>query len=434
MTTCRCYIVAQDVPATCPPDELHVLLFAGSPPHPHTAAIGNQLRDLLLRLGVQPSARSVDLLSIALAVTAADSFVPRDQADDGWGRELKIIVPVRDVAPWLSVRTTLEALLSFLSGDTWSFEFVTGGEEPPALAAIRSHQRRVDLSAGDLVSLFSGGLDSSISTIELLAQGGRPILVSHAYTGDQTVQTNVASALPVAVPHASVNVWPTSDLASEISMRSRSFLFLAIAAMVADCKSKLKGGGPIELRVPENGLIALNAPLTPRRLGSHSTRTTHPHYLALLQTLFDNVGIAAVLNNPFELLTKGEMVGRFQGDPTFIKIASGTVSCGKWKRKSQQCGRCVPCLIRRASLYAGDVEDRSGYQNELLKDVLDDEELRDDLVAMLTATRRVHTDDLNRWVARSGPLPLDPARRAGLVDVHRRGLLEVETFLQDSGL
>jgi len=33
------------------------------------------------------------------------------------------------------------------------------------------------------------------------------------------------------------------------------------------------------LRVPENGLIALNVPLDPLRLGSNSTRTTHPYYM-----------------------------------------------------------------------------------------------------------------------------------------------------------
>lgn len=389
---------------------------------------------MLLRLGVQPSTRSVDLLSIALAVTAADSFVARDQYDTSWARHLRIIVPVRNVTLWARVRDSLQTALSFLSGDYWEFEFIAGGEEPPAAAAIRSHHQRVDLTKGDRISLFSGGLDSTISTLDLIRQGGRPILVSHAYSGDQSVQTHIVQSLPVQLEHVSVNVWPTSDIGSEISMRTRSFLFLAIASLIADCKSRVNGGGALELRVPENGLIALNAPLTPRRHGSHSTRTTHPFYLLRVQDILDQIGIRAQLINPYELMTKGEMVSSVQVDSTFLSVASTTVSCGKWKRKSQQCGRCVPCLIRRASLYAGNVDDGTVYQNDNLQEVLGDEDLRDDLIAMLSATKRVHTEDLNRWVARSGPLPTDLSRRLALVDVHRRGVLEVEKFLKDSGL
>ncbi len=346
MITCRCFVDPAAVPPLCPPNELHVLLYAGRRPHDHAAAIGNQARDMLLRLGVQPSTGSVDFLSIALAVTAADSFVARDQSDTGWARHLKIIVPVRNVTLWVGVQDSLQKVLSFLSGDQWEFEFIAGGEEPPPTAAIRNHQQRADLTRGDLISLFSGGLDSTISTLDLIRQGGRPILVSHAYSGDQSVQTNIVLKLPVALEHASINVWPTSDIVSEISMRTRSFLFLAIASLIVDCKSRLSGGGTLELRVPENGLIALNAPLTPRRHGSHSTRTTHPYYLSGVQAILDQIGINARLTNPYELMTKGEMVRSVQVDPTFLSVASDTVSCGKWKRKSQQCGRCVPCLIR----------------------------------------------------------------------------------------
>ena len=100
-----------------------------------------------------------------------------------------------------------------------------------------------------------------------------------------------------------------------------------------------------------NGLIALNAPLTPRRIGSHSTRTTHPHFLGSIQAIVDAVGLPVAIANPLRHETKGEMVTRHAGDPTFVAQAVRTVSCGKWKRDGRQCGRCVPCLIRRASLW-----------------------------------------------------------------------------------
>src|SRR6266852_896439 len=45
------------------------------------------------------------------------------------------------------------------------------------------------------------------------------------------------------------------------------------------------------LYVPENGLIALNVPLDPLRLGSFSTRTTHPFYIARWNELLKMVGM-----------------------------------------------------------------------------------------------------------------------------------------------
>lgn len=434
MTVCHFYLDSSDMPDQIPADELHVLLYGGNFPKAGAAAVGNQVKDLYLRFGMQPSVRAVDLVSLALAVTAADTFVLREHSDSGWGRELHLRVPLRSPDHWRSVSASLERTLGFLSGDSWSFEFLASGEEPPARAAVLAHQRRVDLTAGDSVSLFSGGLDSTIATLKAIAEGERPILVSHAYAGDQGIQHRIVERLPQKLQHVSANAWANSDRKSEISMRTRSFLFIAIAALVSDLKSKLAGRSVVELRVPENGLIALNAPLTPRRIGTNSTRTTHPHYLSSLQAIFDAVGIAAKIVNPFELQTKGEMVASLKDDVLFNALSSETISCGKWKRDGKQCGRCVPCLIRRASLYAGEVDDLTNYQSPRLADVLKDEDVRDDLVAMMTAVSRLKTNDLGRWVARSGPLPSDPNRRLALVDVHRRGLLEVGRYLSDSGL
>ena len=62
----------------------------------------------------------------------------------------------------------------------------------------------------------------------------------------------------------------------ESSTRSRSFLFIDFEIFA------LSGmGGVNVLQVPENGLIALNVPLDTLRVGSHSTRTTHPFYMNL---------------------------------------------------------------------------------------------------------------------------------------------------------
>ena len=411
-----------------------MLLYGGRPSHDGTAAIGARLRDLYRQFGVQPSEAAVDLVSIALAVMAADTYVLRRKAENGWSRRLDVELPLCSPEPWEKARPDLERLLSFLSGDQWSFGFRPDGEAPPPVQAVRRHERAVDLSAGDPVSLFSGGLDSTVSGLSLLDEGRRPILVSHAYPGDAGIQRSVAAALPKRLEHVSVNARPASALATDISMRTRSFLFIAIAALVCDARSARHGGEPVGLCVPENGFMSVNAPLTPRRIGSLSTRTTHPWFLGLLQVVLVAVGLPARICNPWRFRTKGETIGSVGDYPGLAELAGRTVSCARWKRFRMQCGHCVPCLIRRAALYAANVDDLARYRCDDLDRVMANANRRDDLMAVARAVRRLETEDAEKWVARSGPLPADSTEWRGVIEVFERGLRETGGYLRDCGL
>ena len=411
-----------------------MLLYGARPVQDGTAAIGRRLRDLYRSFGVQPSAAAVDLVSIALAVTAADTFVPRRRADNGWSRRLDVELPLCAPDIWEEAREDLERLLSFLSGDRWSFGFRPGGEAPPPMQAVREQDRTVDLSGGDPVSLFSGGLDSTVSALALLDEGRTPILVSHAYPGDARIQRTVAAALPKRLEHVAVNARPTSTLATDITMRTRSFLFIAVAALVCDAWSARRGRGQVGLCVPENGFMSINAPLTPRRIGSLSTRTTHPWFLGLLQDVLATVGLPARIFNPWRFRTKGEMIESVGEHPGLADLARATVSCARWKRFRMQCGHCVPCLIRRAALYAANVDDLAHYRRDDLDSVMADRNRRDDLMAVARAVRRLETEDAEKWVARSGPLPAGRDERRGIVGVFARGLRETGDYLRDWGL
>ena len=67
-------------------------------------------------------------------------------------------------------------------------------------------------------------------------------------------------------------------------------------------------GHHVDLYVPENGVISLNIPLSIMRLGSLSTRTTHPYFMGMLQSLLSKLDINVSLVNPFQMQTKGEMM------------------------------------------------------------------------------------------------------------------------------
>lgn len=408
-----------------------VLLYGAHPRTAGSTSIGAPLIPAIRRLAAQVPQVAFDFLSVALAVTAADTFVRRDEAADGWSRHIRLVIPVAHASPWLAVISDLEKALHFLSGDVWTLDVRPGGQRRPK----RQRRGRITkLSGRDCVSLFSGGLDSTIGSLDLVAEGRKPLLASHSYRGDSSIQGDVWLAVPGSPPRFSANANPVSRETSDTTMRTRSLNFLAYGAVVGSALSTRIGVVPVPLYVPENGWISLNPPLTRRRIGALSTRTTHPYFLEIIQGIFDRLGIPVAIDNPYRFKTKGEMIRDCVDPQTLRRIAGTTVSCGKWKRAGRQCGRCVPCLIRRSAFYAAGWVDGTDYRYPNLAKVLDDENERDDLLAMMVAVIKYETANLDNWVSMSGPLPADMPTRAIYIDVFKRGLAEMGAYLRGSGL
>lgn len=356
-----------------------------------------------------PSTRAWDFLSIALAVFGVDRFLPRRDAPDGWTRVILLEVDLFDPEPWIAEASRLAAALRFLSGDIWHLRFRPGGMAVPIIQA-----RSTDC---DCTCLFSGGLDSLIGAMNLTAIGRRPLLVSQASPKEGSIQSNLANRIGLVNHRFEGHVIERGAPPYEPSSRTRSILFFAYGGLAA---SSLGG----ELFVPENGLISINPPLTRRRLGSLSTRTTHPYFLASLQEIFDSVELNMTLMNPYVERTKGEMLANCI-NREIEQLAPLSYSCGKGKRLNRQCGRCVPCLIRRAAFQAANIVDNTGY----VADDLSRHLLNDDVQAARLAVAQFAHRNVARWAAESGPLPADPVQREALVDVVRRGTEELSVFL-----
>ena len=85
--------------------------------------IGSSLDDLS-KIGVFPSEIGLDLLVLAAHVQAADTRISRStESQDGWTREIRIVVPVSDPARWNTAIPLLQRLLNFLTGDRWTIGF-----------------------------------------------------------------------------------------------------------------------------------------------------------------------------------------------------------------------------------------------------------------------------------------------------------------------
>jgi hypothetical protein len=367
-------------------------------------------------LPATPSVAAWDLLALALAVTATDRFVTRESAADGWTRMLALEVALHDPAPWSAEEETLASVLRFLTGDIWHVRF-SGGGAPPPNVPTRGTDR-------DCISLFSGGLDSLIGAIDLVAQGRRPLLVSQASPKEGPVQATLATELGLAAHRFDGRARERYQPPYEASSRARSLLFIAYGVLAASAITAA-GGSPHVVCIPENGLISINPPLTRRRIGSLSTRTTHPFFIKALGDVLARLGMSTPLHNPYGWRTKGEMLEQCRSADLVAGLAARSYSCGKGKRLNRHCGRCVPCLIRRAAFYRAGVRDSTLYWAADLSGSA----RNDDVHAARLAGAAIGTRDMAQWAAESGPLPDDPTARGEYVDVVRRGLRELATFL-----
>jgi 7-cyano-7-deazaguanine synthase in queuosine biosynthesis len=292
----------------------------------------------------------------------------------------------------------------------------------------------------DTVALFSGGLDSLAGAIDLMAaSSSRVLLVGHYDSpGPRKAQATLAGMIKQRYPGrldiVHVRVAHRPSKAAEETLRSRSLVFLALGLFAA------QGFGPnVPLHMFENGLIALNVPLTPSRQGSCSTRTMHPYYLRLLRGLIPRLGIDNSIRNPYELKTKGECVSACSDAALLLELADGSVSCSHasrrqdWVRKSAtNCGYCVPCLFRRAAMYRAGCDSGLKYGIDVLADEMtvdDPRESANDLRALVDFLRHTPThSSLRKKIVAIAPVDDLEAH----VSMACRGFAEVKQWLESS--
>lgn len=389
------------------------------------SVVGASLVHDIKRAGIAPSVRSWDFLTLALAVNAADHAVDRSSSADGWTRVIELEVALYDPAPFASLSLELLEALRFLTGDFWQLSFLEGGYPPP-----RPRQRT--LHDADCVSLLSGGLDSLIGALDLTARGRAPIFVSHIAKGDSETQTLYARTLGGMARHLQWNqsIWLKPPRDGEGSTRGRSIVFFALAALAADNYAEAARKTSVEVFVPENGFISLNVPLNAGRVGSLSTKTTHPVFMQRLQDIWSQLQIPATLQLPYAAATKGEMMVGCLDQARLADLAGQSTSCGRYAVYGlKHCGRCVPCLVRRAAfLSSGRVDTTSAYHFSDLKSA-QRENGPNDVAAVATAVLKVEEMGVRAFTAGQFAFA-DSAWRSSYEGVVKRGFAELGGLLR----
>jgi len=298
----------------------------------------------------------IDFLYLSAIVYGIDrSFDRNIYSIDGWSRKFDVTFKLKESQIYENDCEQLNALLSFLTGDFWSTHFIP-------------LQNDIDYPSIDIpelnnefgqVNLFSGGMDSLIGAIDYLAtnNNGQLCLTSHYdqyMKGAKDDQRKLIRKFNDKYPNRfyhlpSVHIYPLQS--KETTCRSRSLMFLSIALLVAEYKY-------VGVVVPENGPVSLNFPLSVSRRAACSTRTTHILFINQLKIMLKNMGIDIPINNPYELKTKGAMVQNCVDRNYLLSILAESNSCGKRTThqfmtddpRATHCGRCMPCMYRKASL------------------------------------------------------------------------------------
>ncbi|QNG55898.1 hypothetical protein H6H00_28090 [Pseudonocardia petroleophila] len=395
--------------------------------------------------GWRPPRQAADLLLFGAAVYCADKTTLRRQTVDSWTREITVRLPVADVAVW--VNANFASAMNFLTGDRWSIDPYQSAKDPVTdVPGVPILDRAVGLGV-DGVCLFSGGLDSLCGVIDLLEEDlhRRLCLVSHneggqastaqkvifdeltAHYGTDRIVRRALYLRPAPANSSQARPLPRSR---ENTTRSRSMLFLSTALALAAAS-----GPDTPVYVPENGFIGVNVPLTRARVGSASTRTTHPHFMQQLVKGAAAIGVQNPVLNPYRFRTKGEMLAHSRNPALLRRLAGQSVSCSHPEtaryvgRKQGNCGYCFPCLIRRASLahvgwddeqYAWDIFDEQDQEVLLDRGRVRGSDLRAVLAGVLT-------ERPDRDLLRNGPIPR--GERSAFTSVWRRGLTELRAWL-----
>jgi hypothetical protein len=390
---------------------------------PNISFISNDWLRELKRANIAPSNLVWDFVTIALSVAASDLSCERKKSEDGWTRQIELKVYLCNPELWRTQYELLEKAFRFLTGDIWKFEFVNNGVQAPNSIIP------LEIDA-DCVSLLSGGMDSLIGAIDLITDGLKPCFVSQEAKGDVEKQIAFTSQLAPSQQHFRWKNPISLSGRNESSTRGRSIIFLGYALLAANTLSKWRTS-TVDIYVPENGFISLNIALNSGRLGSLSTKTTHPVFLGLIQDIWNNLGINANIVTPYQFKTKGEMLQECKNQDLVQSLVCSTTSCGKYLTHGRtHCGRCVPCMVRRAAFLKAGMEDSTIYKyRDLSNNGFSKTQGPNDVNAVASAYVKYQNKGIERIIGGSLSFSATDTRHK-YVGVVERGLTELGKLLE----
>jgi hypothetical protein len=161
----------------------------------------------------------------------------------------------------------------------------------------------------------------------------------------------------------------------------------------------------------------------------------------LLKDLLQKLEIQLDIELPYRFLTKGELLKGCVNQLVAEEGLPVTMSCShasanrftQARDPNIHCGYCVPCLVRRAAVFASGFSDTTPYAFTALSVPLSINRGLDLMVFKIALDRHAKQPPLMKDILAAGRLPGTDEELLAYLGVYRRGIQEVHQFLQQFG-
>lgn len=323
-----------------------------------------------------------DLIRISTYIYIADCRTQRgtlkNAYDEHWNVELNFFIPVLKPRFWnkKEVKDLLKKMFNFAVGHSFNFTFVKwdGKDKQLFLKLFSKKHKPLDI---DCVSMFSGGLDSLYSSLLLLEDKRKPLLLSHCSTGKLVkFRTDLHQSLEkeynqkIARWEVPINNKQTE--AQEFTQRSRSVVYACLGSAFAKCLNVN------DVYLSDNGIVTFNLRSTAQNIGTLNTRSTNPKLLDYVNQLNKIVwkNNAPQVENKLIWLTKAEVIKGIKdlGKDYLLSMSTSCVSTKNLSLAHPYCGICSQCVDRRFAVewakISNDSEPREHYRVNIFTDDL----------------------------------------------------------------
>lgn len=289
----------------------------------------------------------LDLIDTFYTICYHDFFTKRNENNDN-SSILKITIPVNNKNEFDKIVPDLNKLLRFMTnGENFSVTF-SQLDTPKRISLPNRLPLGINYNS---IALLSGGLDALAGASQ--ERKNKTLFITFSTNNiEKNKSINAYNNYIKAYCHTSSHIIiPKVSLQNnkpQLTQRTRSLAFIASCLLYADYY-KINN-----IKIYENGIMTLNPVFYFRR---RVTRTTHPKTLYLINKIFEILNINIKVINPFNFMTKTEVLDLIPKE--WNNLISQTKTCSKmpgtkafYNRNGlgmNHCGICTACILRQIS-------------------------------------------------------------------------------------
>lgn len=293
---------------------------------------GRRLRLSVEKYQAQLKKKHIDLLNYAVGLYRLEYYMKIAQKNQVVRPEEFRIALHADASN--EVKFLMQELHTTLLGIRENINFVKVADEE------EEEEEAVKEESCDTLLLFSGGLDSLAGYLseQEKYKNAKFLFVNHSIGKLKAEVVNQMRAIGREKDLIVVN----TNGGGGYLQQTRGFLFLTIAAVIADIIKAKK------IVISECGVTKYQPP---ESVADEITKTTHPHMIEVAKMLYNEFNIDVELYAPFDNNTKTEIMNRCSRHITQL---THTTSCRSGARRDimnkKECGHCMACVMKNISL------------------------------------------------------------------------------------